>query len=191
MLTGTKVRLRSKRLGDARDEYAWRTDPELAALDAALPLAATFTDYLALYASELRYSIPTSRRFAIDTLDGKYIGNCSFYDINNAKGEAELGILIGDRDYWNRGYGTDAVATLLRYIFGETELKRVFLKTLESNIRAQKSFQKCGFTASGHMKNDGYSFMLMEIQRPQWQAPTANRGLHSLSSKGNEDAEEQ
>jgi RimJ/RimL family protein N-acetyltransferase len=76
--------------------------------------------------------------------------------------------MIGNRDYWNKGYGTDTVTTLVDYIFRQMNLKRIYLKTLDWNIRAQKSFQKCGFTPYGHLARDGYNFVLMEIYRSQW-----------------------
>ena len=169
MIADTKIKLRDKRLVDALDDYTWRTDLELAQLDATPLLTITFPQYLSDYASELRYSSPTRRPFAVETLDGKHIGNCVYYNINDTKGEAELGIMIGDRDYWDKGYGTDAVTTLVSYIFHQTKLKRIYLKTLNSNRRAQKCFQKCGFTSYGHLSKDGYSFTLMELHRKQWQ----------------------
>jgi len=169
MIIGSKIILREKSLAHALDDYAWATDPELAQLDAAPVVTSPFSQYLSDYDSELRYPPPTSRRFAVDTLDGKYIGNCSFYNISETKGEAELGIMIGNRDYWNKGYGTDTVTTMINYIFCQTNLNRIYLKTLESNIRAQECFQKCGFTPYDHMVRDGFSFMLMEIYRDQWQ----------------------
>jgi len=171
MITSTKIKLRDKRAADALDDYTWRTDLELAQLDATPPLTITFPQYLSDYASALRYPSPTRRPFAVETLDGKHIGNCVYYDINNTKGEAELGIMIGDRDYWDKGYGSDAVTTLVNYIFHQTNLKRIYLKTQDSNRRAQKCFQKCGFTPYGHLSKDGYSFTLMEIHRKQWQEP--------------------
>lgn len=169
MITGNKIILREKNLAHAFDDYTWATDPKLAQLDAAPVLTTTFSRYLADYTDELRSLSPTSRRFAVDTLDGKHIGNCSLYNVSETKSEAELGIMIGNRDYWNKGYGTDTVTTLINHIFGQTNLNRIYLKTLESNIRAQKSFQKCGFTSYEHSVKDGYSFVLMEIYRKQWQ----------------------
>ena len=168
MISGSKVILRDKRLADAQDDYTWQTDPALARLDAVPLLATTFSQYLSDYVSELRYSFPTRCRFAIETLDGQHIGNCTYYGINEAKGEAELGIMIGNRDYWDKGYGADAVTTLLSYIFRRTNLKRIYLKTLDSNHRAQKCFQKCGFIPYGHLTKDGFSFVLMEIHCKQW-----------------------
>ncbi len=169
MINGSKVILRDKRLADAQDDYTWQTDPELAQLDAAPLLAITFSQYLSDYASELCYSSPTRHRFAIETLDGKHIGNCAYYDIKETKGEAELGIMIGNRDYWDNGYGADAVATLVSYIFRQANLKRIYLKTLGSNRRAQRCFKKCGFILYGHLIRDGFSFVLMELHRRQWQ----------------------
>lgn len=168
-ITGSKVILREKSLSDARNDYTWRIDPELAQLDAAPVLATSFAHYLLNYTNELRFPTSNSQRFAVDTADGKHIGNCVYYDINDVKGEAELGIMIGDRDYWNKGYGTDAVTTLVSHIFQETGLKRIYLKTLKSNKRAQKSFKKSGFNPCGYLAMDGYNFLLMEIQRKQWE----------------------
>jgi len=169
MIIGSKTILRDKRLADAPDDYTWRTDPELAHLDAAPPLTTTFQEYLVDYTSQLRYLSPTRYEFAIDTLDGKHIGNCVYYGVNETKGEAELGIMIGDRDCWDKSYGTDAVTTLISHIFHQTSLKRIYLKTLNSNSRAQKCFQKCGFTPYGSRAKDGFSFVLMEIYRKQWE----------------------
>ncbi|GAF77506.1 unnamed protein product, partial [marine sediment metagenome] len=55
MISGDKVKLREKRLADAADDYAWLTDAELAALDAAPLPTTTFPQYLAAYTSDLRY----------------------------------------------------------------------------------------------------------------------------------------
>ena len=169
MITSSKIRLRDKGLADALDDYIWRTDPELAQLDATPLLTTTFSQYLSDYADELHHSSSIRRRFAVETLEGKHIGNCSYYNIDETKGEAELGIMIGNRDYWDRGYGADTVTTLVNYIFHQTKLKRIYLKTLDSNIRAQECFKKCGFTPYGHLNRDGYNFVLMEINRKQWQ----------------------
>ena len=168
MITGNKIKLRGKRLTDAQNDYTWCKDPELAQLDAAPSLTISFQQYLLEYTSELRYSPSASQRFAIETLDGKHIGNCSYYGVKKTKGEAELGIMIGNRDYWDKSYGVDAIATLVSYIFRQIKLKRIYLKTLDSNIRAQKCFKKCGFNPYGHLNKNGYNFVLMELHHNQW-----------------------
>lgn len=169
MITGGKIVLREKKLDDALDDYTWQSDAELARLDAAPRLTVSFYQYLMDYTDELRYSSPTRRAFAIDTLDGRHIGNCGYYGIDEARGDAELGVMVGDRDYWGQGYGADAVNTLVDYIFRATKLNRIHLKTLDWNTRAHRCFQKCGFTPCGRMNRDGYNFLLMEIFRHQGQ----------------------
>ena len=169
MITGNKIILREKRLADAWNDYTWETNPKLAYLDAAPVTTTTFSQYLSDFTNEFDNTLPTSYRFAVATLDGKHIGNCSYYNISQSKGETELGIMIGNHNYWDNSYGTDAVTTLVNYVFRQTDLKRIHLKTLESNTRAQKCFLKCGFTPYGHSTKDGFSFMLMEIYRNRWQ----------------------
>jgi RimJ/RimL family protein N-acetyltransferase len=62
----------------------------------------------------------------------------------------------------------DAMTALVDYVFRTTELKRVYLKTLEENTRAQKCFEKSGFVWYGRLLNEGTNFMAMEITRKQW-----------------------
>lgn len=168
MIISSKVRLRDKRVADARDDYRWQTKPELVRLDATSLLTITFPQYISGYTFELYHPSPSRREFAIETLDGKHIGNCTYYNIDEAKGEAELGILIGNSDYWDKGYGTDAITTLLDHIFHKTNLKRIYLKTLDWNTRARRCFEKRGFRQYGQSVRDGFSFLLMEIHRKQW-----------------------
>lgn len=183
MLKGEKVVLREKRLEDAANDYAWRSDEELARLDAAPTLSAPFVEFLASYADELRYPSPYRHRFAIETLGGKHIGNCMYYDIDAARGEAELGIMIGDRDYWGQGYGTDAVTTLLDHVFSTTRLNRIYLNTLDWNIRAQRCFGKCGFVPVDQAKRRNRHFVLMEIYRNSWEKHTSRGGGRSPKQK--------
>ncbi len=165
MIKGNKVVLWEKRLEDAKDDYAWRTDVELCRLDATSPLNITFQEYLLNYANDLRYPNLTQRRFAIDTEDGKHIGNCMYYSIDVERKRAELGIMIGERAYWDKGYGADAINTLVNLIFQETPVERIYLHTLESNIRAQMCFQKCGFVFCGKTIRNGHYFKLMEVRK--------------------------
>jgi RimJ/RimL family protein N-acetyltransferase len=183
LITGTKIRLRDKKMSDARDDYTWQSDPELAQLDAVPALTISYAQYLLNYSWELRLPSLTTRRFAVESLDGKHIGNCSYYNINEAKSEAELGIMIGERDYWDKSYGTDTVKALINHISQATKLKRLYLKTLESNTRAQKCFKKCGFTKYGRLVRDGYVFALMELFLNRRQQPSEDGSLTETSTR--------
>lgn len=172
IVDSSKVALRNKRMSDARDDYVWQKDPELSRLDATDPVVCGFDEFLADYASEVQYPSPRRRTFAIETADGKHIGNCVYYNVDDEKSQAELGIIIGDQDYWGQGYGTEAMTALIDHVFRRTRLDRLHLKTLTTNLRAQKCFSKCGLAACGFLERDGYSFLLMEIHRRQWQPPS-------------------
>ena len=167
-LRGARVILRDKRIEDAEQDYIWRSDPELARLDAAYPLTMTYERFLKIYQDQLRYPTPGSHHFATVTHDGKFIGNCMYYDFDSVNLEAELGIVIGDRDYWGNAFGYEAVTTLLEYLFTEKNLKRVYLHTLEWNERAQRCFSKCGFRELKRVRRMSYDFILMEVMREDW-----------------------
>ena len=169
-LVGNKTVLRTKSMDDAEADYSWRIDTELAGLDATRPVTLSFSEYLRYHRDDVAYPSPWSVRMGIDTDDGRHIGNCMYYDINTEKLQCELGIMIGDRNYWSQGYGTDVVKTALTHIFTTTELHRVYLHTLSTNLRAQKSFTKSGFKPLREVRRDGYEFMLMEIWRKEWEA---------------------
>ena len=163
-----KVMLRPKRLEDAWDDYTWRVDSRLATLDAAVPLRQSFEQFLRHYKDELHRPSPWSQRYSITTLDEKHIGNCMSYDINVSFGEAELGIMIGDRNYWNQSYGYDSMIALVDHMFTSTSLRRLYVRTLEWNKRARRCFEKCGFTLRSIENRGSKSFALMEIFRDQW-----------------------
>lgn len=162
---GQKVILREKRLSDAAQDFAWRSDPEMARFDAAKPFSSSFSDYLALFREELIYPNPFRRSLSILDMEGRHIGNSMYYNIDLGRREAELGITIGERSLWGRGCGTDAVIVLLRYLFEQVGLRRVYLKTLDWNQRARRCFEKAGFVAYGALRRGPDSFVLMEIRR--------------------------
>ena len=174
-LQGARVVLRDKRPGDAENDYRWRSDPELARLDAAIPLTMSFERYLKLFEDQMKYPTPGSHHYSIETLDGLFIGNCMYYDMDTVNREAELGIVIGDRDYWSDGYGYDAVTTLLDHMFNARNLKRVYLHTLEWNDRAQKSFSNSGFNPVKPVRRMAHDFLLMDVLREDWFSTSAER----------------
>ena len=174
-LRGARIILRGKRIEDAEQDYIWRSDHELASLDAAFPLTMSYDRFLKLAEDQMRYPTPGSHHFATETLDGKFIGNCMYYDLDSVKMQAELGIVIGDRDYWSNSYGYDAVTTLLDHCFNEKKLERVYLHTLEWNKRAQRCFEKCGFVPVRPVRRMSHDFILMEVFREDWFAKAEER----------------
>jgi RimJ/RimL family protein N-acetyltransferase len=169
LIKGRKVLIRQKRMSDASNDYTWRRDEELTRLDAAPILRIPFSSFLLDYHDEIRHESPRRRRYAIDTLDDQYIGNCMIYNIDTRKKEAELGIMIGNRDYWDNGYGVDAVNTLVNHTFETLNIDRIYLNTLEWNLRAQRCFRKCGFIPFKKQRRFSNTFIVMELLRSDWE----------------------
>ena len=166
--TGQLVRLREKQIDDARRDYEWRRDPELARYDAARPISMSYRSFVSTMSEDLQFTSAYRRSFAIEAIpEGKHIGNVMYYGYDAMLREAELGITIGDRDYWSRGYGTDAVKLMLRYLFTERELTKVYLHTLSWNYRAQAAFRHAGFQHVKSVHRDGHDFERMEIRREE------------------------
>lgn len=174
--------LRSKRLTDAWDDFRWRSDPELAELDASAPLAVTFDQFQRVFAQSLRKAKPNSLHLAIDDEHGNHIGNTMCYDINPSKRNAEFGIMIGERECWNRGYGTDATRLLLQHAFDNLPVNNLFLHTLASNTRAQSAFHNAGFKPVDIIDKGGTEFVRMEVSATDLQRATSRALTYAHSA---------
>ena len=168
-IEGKLIRIREKRVEDIPDEYAWRVDEELSRLDATRPLTMSYDDFLKYSKEEMQFPNFRSKRLAVETIEGVHIGNVMYYDLNVRNAETELGIMIGNKEYWGKGYGTDIVKTLLKHLFEDLKLERVYLHTLAWNYRAQSSFSKSGFREIRAVRRGGQDFLLMEVNRNSWE----------------------
>jgi RimJ/RimL family protein N-acetyltransferase len=165
---GKVVVLRAKTMADARQDYEWRCDPELATFDAARPFAGSFSEYMSIFGDELSYPSPYRRTLAVEDMGGRHIGNVMYYNVDYQRREAEIGVTIGLKEYWGKGYGTDLIRTFLRYLFQSTILDRIYLKTLEWNKRAQRCFEKAGLSRYGTSHRGEYHFVLMDVRRDEF-----------------------
>ena len=114
--------------------------------------------------------------FAILALPEKrLIGNCGLHNLDWKNRKGVLGIFIGDKDYWGKGYGTDATRTLLRFAFEQMGLNRVELDVYDFNPRAIRAYEKAGFRRDGVRREalyrDGefHDIYLMGIVRADWE----------------------
>ncbi|MDI6694127.1 MAG: GNAT family protein [Anaerolineales bacterium] len=115
--------------------------------------------------------------FSIYPLEGeRLIGFVELNVTNWQHGNAWVGIGIGNREDWGKGYGTDAMRLVLRYAFDELGLYRVTLGVFSYNQRAIRSYQKAGFVVEGRergaLSRDGErsDMLVMGILRPEWEA---------------------
>jgi RimJ/RimL family protein N-acetyltransferase len=176
MFKGEKVILREMKEEDIPRLYEFAQDVELAGLDCGVPTA-TSMERIRENAANWSKEDPKKAFFAIEA-DGKYIGDIGLMGLGNPHGTAELGIVIGDRAYWNRGYGRDAVRLVLRYAFHYLGLRRIVLTTHAKNLRAIRCYLACGFVEEGRprkalwLEGEYVDVVNMSILREEWQEPT-------------------
>ncbi len=107
--------------------------------------------------------------------EDRTIGLIGLDGIRWTHGDAWVGIGLGEREYWGKGYGTDAMRILLRYAFEELNLHRLSLSVFEYNPRAIRSYEKVGFVIEGSarqfLNRDGqrYDMIFMGILREEWE----------------------
>lgn len=93
--------------------------------------------------------------FAIEDIKtNKYIGGCGIQTVNWLTRVATVGIMIGDKNYWSKGYGTDAMKVLVKFIFENMNIRKIRLSTFSFNLRAKKCYEKCGFQVEGILKDE-------------------------------------
>lgn len=114
----------------------------------------------------------------------KHIGNIGLHGLDWKNREAELGIMIGEKDEWDKGYGSEAISLMLEYGFERLNLHRIYLRVYEHNPRAQRCYEKAGFRREGVMResvfNEGryWDTIFMGILEREW------RELRATSGKG-------
>jgi len=113
--------------------------------------------------------------FTIRALDDdKLLGDIDLSIYNWTGRDAFVGLGIGERDFWGKGYGTDVMKVILRYAFTEINLQRVSLTVFEYNPRAVRSYEKTGFRHEGRFRQflnrEGrrWDMLFMGILRHEW-----------------------
>jgi RimJ/RimL family protein N-acetyltransferase len=119
--------------------------------------------------------------FGIHTLaDDRLIGGIDLSAVHNGHGESFVGVGIGERDFWGKGYGREAMRLVLRYAFTELNFERVSLDVFEYNPRAIRSYEKVGFRHEGrergllHREGRRWDLIYMGILRSEWEAQQKN-----------------
>ncbi|EEM16687.1 MULTISPECIES: GNAT family N-acetyltransferase [Bacillus] len=149
------VQLRELSLEDIEDRYQWSLDKEV-------------TKHLVIPNQYPPFTRDETKRWiemcmsrengyeqrAIVTRDGVHIGWVDLKNFDTTNKNAELGIAIGNKEYWGRRYGIAALYSMLQIGFYEFGLEKVWLRVDADNINAIKSYEKAGFVCEGIMRND-------------------------------------
>lgn len=115
--------------------------------------------------------------FSIRALeDDRLIGNVDLNGIDWVASSSCVGISIGERENWGKGYGTEAMNLILHFAFESLNMRRVWLEVFEYNQRAYQSYRKCGFQEEGRLRQwmlrggERYDLIYMGILREEWEA---------------------
>ncbi len=173
ILEGKKVRLRPVRAEDVDDIMIWINDPEVTRtlLTGRYPMTREIEqDWI-----EARSKISSTEvHYVIETVAGNYLGGCSLFKIHPVEHHAELGIVIGRKSEWGKGYAREATALLIDYGFAHLNLHMIYLTVLPVNPRAQAIYEKLGFVSEGTLRHriyrdgDYHDLNSMSLLRSEW-----------------------
>ena len=175
MLAGEKVLLRAVQRDDvpALWKLHWADLEVEIRRSMRPPIPRSLAQMEAEFEKDLETPPEDQALFAIE-VGGEVIGDCGLFGINRFHGFAYLGIGLG-REHWNKGYGQDAVRTLVGYGFRHLALRRISLEVLADDPRAVGAYRKVGFVEEGRLRQrdwvDGayHDSLVMPILRDEWE----------------------
>ncbi|MBK6317992.1 MAG: GNAT family N-acetyltransferase [Dehalococcoidia bacterium] len=140
---GRLIRLRAREPEDEPSLHEWFNDPEVTEhLALRYPLSHRTEREFIESVSDVGYARAS---FAVETHDGRMIGGCGLENPSAENRTAVLGIAIGDKHFWDGGFGTDTMRVLCRFGFEMMNLHRIQLDVYGGNLRAIHVYEKVGF----------------------------------------------
>ncbi len=153
MIAGEHVILRAFEREDAERCYRWMNDPSIVrTLKSRYPIAFSGE---AEWLERAMIPSATERHFAIERKDDRaHIGNASIDEIDWVSRTASFGLFIGEPGAWNRGFGSDAIHTLVRFAFDEMNLQKLRIHVFDYNERAKHVLLSRGFVQEGKLARE-------------------------------------
>lgn len=180
MIIGNRIRLRAIEKSDLPRCVAWLNDPEVIEnLSIYAPLSMAFEEN---WFENLVQRHVDEQILVIEAKNEDrwvHIGNCGFHNKDARIRSSEIGIVIGDKRFWNKGFGTETVELLLKYGFLTLNLNRIMLEVYETNRRAIRAYRKAGFVLEGRKRQGAYQngvyidVLIMSVLRDEWLAENA------------------
>lgn len=157
MLNGNRVCLRAARRDDMVAFCRYNNDVEVELAGGGdPPIPQSLERMLAEFDTEVAKGGRNGAGFVIEA-DDHCIGQCALFQFDETARTAALGIVIGDKDYWGKGYGREALQLLLDYAFRLRNLRRVWLTVNGRNERAMRAYRACGFVEEGRLRQHVWS----------------------------------
>lgn len=176
LFVGAKIRLSCLTKDDAPVMAAWTNDAGYLRLQDTGIAAMETADEVAGFIDRQNES-HDAYAFGIRRIeDDALVGTVGLYDIEWANRTAWVGVGIGERDNWGKGYGGEAMRLVIGYAFDELNLHRLQLTAIDYNPRAVAMYEKLGFVREGayreFIERDGarHDLLLYGLLRPEWAA---------------------
>jgi diamine N-acetyltransferase len=175
---GKRIRLRAAEKSDLPDFLRWVNDPDVTEnLMLVYPMSEVEEENW--YDSMIQR--PKEQHVLVIEIEDKgqaypwkAIGTCQFHNLDWRCRSAEIGIMIGEKRFWNQGYGTETVKLLLQHGFATLNLHRIWLKVYDKNLGGIRAYEKAGFQFEGRFRDGHYQhgryfdINLMSILRSEW-----------------------
>ena len=173
-IVGKNVYLRGLEKGDLKSNYfQWANDAEVTHY-MEMGLKPNNFEQLEIEYNELIKSKNDIVFVIVDIKTDILIGSCGLYCINWISRKAEYRIIIGEKEYWNKGFGSEVAKLLIQYGFEKLNLNKIWLGVNSENKGAEKSYVKAGFIREGilrqeiHRNNRYYDAVRMSILREEY-----------------------
>lgn len=157
MIRGAQIRLRALERDDLEALFAWWNDPDLWTLIGSRKRISGFEELEAWFEGELEKTGPQEgRTFAIDGPKGDLLGTVWYGSYEASDRQATVGLYLGNAESRGSGMGTDALRTLLTYLFDELGLHKARLYVHVENVPAVAVYDKLGFVEEGRLREHRY-----------------------------------
>lgn len=148
-ITGDCTALRELDVDDVGEAYyRWMTDPDVVRHLESRFQAHTM-ESLRQFVAAARADPDTVLFGIILRAGGRHIGNIKLGPVARPHGTADIGLLIGEKDCWGRGYATEAISLAARFAFDTLGLRKVTASCYSSNEASARAFEKVGFVREG------------------------------------------
>lgn len=152
LIEGKRTYLREIQLSDANRNYcSWINDPEINQY-----LESRFEKWsikkLKDYVSEIKKNPNYVFLAIIAKGKNKHIGNIKIGPINRSHRYADVGVIIGEKSFWRKGFATEAIKLVVDYAFNKLDLHKLTAGAYNCNIGSIRAFKKAGFSAEGVRK---------------------------------------
>jgi ribosomal-protein-alanine N-acetyltransferase len=156
-LEGKLIYLRAIALSDVNESYLkWLNEPDVTT-GLASGTFPTSLDALRLYV-EQKSADKNTIMFAIcDQKSNKHIGNIKLDNFDWVSRTCELGVLIGEKDFWGKGIGSEVCKLTIRYALQQLNIRKILLAVYANNAGAIKVYEKIGFVKEGTLRQHIWS----------------------------------